>query len=223
MIRVYLHIFTIIIVAISSCSDSSDDIINPNIIKRSKLAIPTDNQIYHAAYPDFGGSEDIITTERISDFENLVGKKMTWAYFSNNWSAEKGGIKFPKKEVEIIHKQGTIPFIRMMPRSNFKEGGPDPMYTMDAFLSGKFDTDLTQWAIDAKNTNIPLLVEFGTEVNGKWFPWNANWNGVDSTSYGDPTLFDGMENIPAGVRPGTKKGDIKYEGGGPDWSWEWGW
>ena len=40
----------------------------------------------------------------------------------------------------------------------------------------------------------------------------------------DPNiLFDGMENIPAGVRPGTKKGDIKYEGGGPDWSWEWGW
>ena len=40
----------------------------------------------------------------------------------------------------------------------------------------------------------------------------------------DPNiLFDGMENIPAGVRPGTKIGDITYVGDGPGIDWEWGW
>jgi hypothetical protein len=64
--------------------------------------------------------------------------------------------------VETINKQGVVPFIRMMPRSNFEEGGPDPIYTMDAFLSGQFDADLEQWARDAKAFEKPLLVEFGT-------------------------------------------------------------
>ena len=195
MTHLYLYIFIFCITITTSCSESSDGSINSNSIKRSKLVIPTDNKIYHAAFPDFSGTEDIVTNKRISDFEVLTGKKITWAYFSNNWTAEKGGVKFPKKAIETISKQGSIPFIRMMPRSSFKEGGPDPTYTMDAFLSGKFDTEIKQWATDAKNTNIPLLVEFGTEVNGKWFPWNAKWNGMDSTSYGDPNLFDGMEKF----------------------------
>ena len=66
---------------------------------------------------------------------------------------------------------------------------------MDAFLSGQFDADLEQWARDAKAFEKPLLVEFGTEVNGEWFPWNAKWNGADSTDYGDPDLYDGMEKF----------------------------
>ena len=84
----------------------------------------------------------------------------------------------------------------MMPRTNFDEGGPDPNYTMQKIIDGDFDTELTQWAIDAKNTNTPLLVEFGTEVNGDWFPWNGKYNGADEKiSYGDPNLYDGAERF----------------------------
>ncbi len=195
MTKLYLPVFIFLIAITTGCSQSSDNTINPVVIKNSKLSIPTDNQIYHAAFPDFGGTEEVVTSNRISDFENLAGKKITWAYFSNNWIADKGGIQFPKNEVETINKHGEIPFIRMMPRSSFKQGVPDPIYTMDAFLSGEFDADIKQWATDAKNTNIPLLVEFGTEVNGEWFPWNAKWNGAESKDYGDPNLVDGMEKF----------------------------
>ena len=32
----------------------------------------------------------------------------------------------------------------------------------------------------------PMLVEFGTEMNGYWFPWNGKWNGAGATlGYGD--------------------------------------
>ncbi len=185
-------------VVCKGCSGSKqDDILKTeaDTSESIKLVVPADNKIYHAAFPDFGGTEDVVSQSKITDFETLIGKGTTWAYFSNNWTAEKGGVKFPKNEVEIIRKQDKVPFIRMMPRSNFDEGGPDPIYTMDAFLSGTFDADLKQWAIDAKNTNIPLLVEFGTEVNGKWFPWNAKWNQGESKNYGDPNLYDGMEKF----------------------------
>ncbi len=161
-------------------------------INNTKLVEPALG-IYHSAYPDFGGTEDIVTAERISSFETLVNKKIVWAYFSNNWY---DNIHFPTTEVNEIINTGKLPFIRMMPRTNFDGGGPDPNYTMQKIIDGDYDTELTQWAIDAKNTNIPLLVEFGTEVNGDWFPWNGKYNGAgEKTNYGDPVLYDGAERF----------------------------
>jgi hypothetical protein len=159
----------------------------------SNILIATTTGIYHSAYPDFGGTEDIVTAERINNFETFANKKLLWAYFSNNWY---DNIQFPTEAVNTINSVGKIPFIRMMPRSNFDEGGPDPIYTMQKIINGDFDADIMQWAIDAKNTNIPLLVEFGTEVNGNWFPWNGQYNGADETTgYGDANLFDGPERF----------------------------
>src|SRR5918992_877549 len=49
--------------------------------------------------------------------------------------------------------------------------GTDPVYEMQRFVDGDFDDDLKRWARAARDTDIPLMVEFGTEVNGNWFPW----------------------------------------------------
>ncbi len=173
-------------------SVSSSTFITTANISFNKLLEPGSG-IYHSAYPDFGGTEDVVTVERINSFENLVSKNIVWAYFSNNWYND---IQFPSAEVNAISSAGKIPFIRIMPRTNFDEGGPDPNYTMQKILAGDFDTKLEQWANAAKNTNIPLLAEFGTEVNGNWFPWNGQYNGAgEKSGYGDPNLYDGAERF----------------------------
>ena len=156
------------------------------------LEKPANNKTYHAAYPDFGGFEDQVFTSRITDFETLATKNIAWAYFSDNWF---DGIHFPSSEVSTINDLGKTPFIRIMPR-NMNEDTPDPIYFMQAFLDGNFDDEITQWAIEAKATNIPLLVEFGTEVNGNWFGWNGQYAGAGVTdNYGDPLLYDGAERF----------------------------
>lgn len=162
-------------------------------IIHKKLYPASDGSIYHAAFPDFGGTEDNVTSKRIRTFETLAQKKIVWAYFSNNWYDH---IKFPLSEVTTIHKDGKIPFIRLMPRSDFRQGGPDPLYTMQKIIDGKFDKVLSKWAMDAKKTGIPLLVEFGTEVNGDWFSWNGSYNGGATTElYGDKGKADGPERF----------------------------
>jgi len=163
----------------------------PNFLNQ-KLVAP-EEQIYHSAFPDFCGTEDIVTSKRIFDFENLVDKQIVWAYFSDNWYDK---IQFPSTEVKTIHEAGKVPFIRIMPRSNFDEGGPDPKYTMQKIIDGDFDAELTQWAIEASGLDYPLLAEFGTEVNGDWFPWNGSYNGGSETqNYGDPNVPDGPERF----------------------------
>ncbi len=161
-----------------------------------KLQVPIANKIYHSAYPDFDDTEDQVTADSITHFENLAEKPIVWVYFSNNWLPSQGGIHFPQQEVEIIRQAGKVPFIRMMARSQFQEGIADPVYTLDKFISGYYDEDIRNWARQAKATQIPLLAEFGTEMNGFWFPWNAQWNGADNLdTYGNPTEYDGAEKF----------------------------
>lgn len=170
---------------------AAPDFISTPLFSNKKL-VETPEKIYHAAFPDFGGTEDVVSNQSITDFETLTGKEITWAYFSNNWYE---ALEFPATAVNTIINTGKIPFIRMMPRSNFDEGSPDPTYSMQKIIDGTFDEKLRQWAIHAKSIGTPLLVEFGTEVNGNWFSWNGQFNGAGQTTYGDPMLADGPERF----------------------------
>ena len=181
--------------------------------ENDKLVAP-DRGIYHSAFPDFGGPEDIVTADRINEFIRLAGKDIVWAYFSNNWIK---GISFPTEAVNIISSTGKIPFIRLMPRTNFDEYTPDPVYSMQKIIDGVFDKELTQWAIDAANTDIPLLAEFGTEVNGSWFSWNGLYNGAGRTDgYGDDAIPDGPERFRDAYRHII---DICQENGATNITW----
>ena len=149
--------------------------------------------VYHSAFPDFGPEGDSGAAHRITDFEKLAQKRIVWAYFSNNWYER---IQFPETEVRIIHDLGVIPFIRMMPRSSLERFSRDPVYTMQRIIDGDFDQDLRGWAQGAKEFGEPLMVEFGTEVNGNWFPWSGIYDGGKETKdYGDPALADGPERF----------------------------
>jgi len=162
------------------------------VLSNNKLLAPT-NGMYHCAFPDFGGDEENITKEAIDEFREQAGKDIVWASFSDNWMND---IHFPIEEVNTIVGEGILPYIRMMPKTNFVENKVDPVYTLQKIINGDYDADLTQWFIEAKNTNTALLVEFGTEVNGSWFSWNGKYHGAgEMTGYGDPNKADGPERF----------------------------
>lgn len=160
-----------------------------------KLVAPPSGQFYHGAYPDFGATASDVSTAAIRRFQDLAQKRLAWAYFSNDWL--DGTIRFPRENAERCRAAGTTPFIRMMPWSRM-EGGqvPDPVFTHERFLRGEFDSSLREWMRDAREFASPLIVEFGPEVNGDWFPWNGRWNGGGkSDAYGDPNWPDGPERF----------------------------
>jgi hypothetical protein len=163
-----------------------------------KLAPPTDGRIYHAAYPDFRDTEDFVTVPRIRRFERLAGRGLAWTYFSNNWGRQ---IRFPATAVRRIHSTGSVPFVRLMARTGWRPDGPDPRYRLQRIIDGDFDRELIAWGRAAARWGRPMLVEFGTEANGSWFPWNGKWNGAGRTDgFGDPGLPDGPERFRAAYR-----------------------
>ncbi len=161
----------------------------PALLLALKL-LPPPFGAYHGAFPGFGGTEDVVSCNAIRSFEKLAGKRLAWAYFSNNWAE---GIKFPEKQIREIINCGSVPFVRLMPRSSF-EFGPERVYTLQAIIDGKFDSQLREWARRAKQLGFPLLVDFAVEMNGDWFGWSGVYNGGRRTDgYGDPSFPDGPE------------------------------
>ncbi len=179
-----LSVFSLMIAI--SCSGTSS-----TSQKRTTLLPPLGDKIYFGAFPDFGGSEDNVPTERIRFFENIVDKNITWACFSQNWF---NGITYPKQAVHTIHDAGIMPYVRLMPRTDEDQGHPEQTFTMQNIISGKFDKKLKNWAQDAKMDNIPILVDFAVEMNGDWFPWSDRFTGGSTKDkYGDKNYPGGPE------------------------------
>ncbi len=173
---------------LTSCSE---DITKSTTTQTQKLLAPSGTQIYFGAFADFGGSEDNVTAQKVKDFEILVGKKIAWAYFSDNWY---NGITYPKADIHAIHKSGSVPFVRLMPRSDEIQGRAETHFSLQHIIDGDFDSALRAWATAAMQDNIPLLVDFAVEPNGDWFQWSGLFNGGSQTDgYGDPDYPDGPE------------------------------
>jgi hypothetical protein len=172
--------------------------------ERTIVAAPADG-LYHAAMPSLLHDDALSTPRsaaRVRSFERLAGRKLAWVYFSDNWFQ---GITFPGDAVEAIRETGSVPFIRIMPRSGWEEGRADPKYGLAAIAQGRYDADLRRWARAARDTRLPMLVDFAPEMNGNWFPWSGLFNGGERSgpqTYRDAyrhlvTLFreEGADNV----------------------------
>jgi len=150
--------------------------------------------LFHGVYPGGQtGEEDDITPADLSSYEQTVGKTAAWVYFSNNWYRDRS---FPLTTATWIRNAGSIPYIRLMLRDSPEQDQANKVFTLKRILAGEFDQDLRRWARSARDFATPLIAEYGTEVNGEWFPWNGVWNGGGSTKgYGDPALPDGPERF----------------------------
>lgn len=158
------------------------------------ISLPTGHSIYHGVHPMPLSSRDAdLKPEDLASYEKAAGKTAAWVDISQHWGISR---KFPAATATWIHAAGSIPFIRLMLWSTKKENLQETVFTLDAILKGAFDDDFKAWGAAAREFGSPLIVEFGPEMNGRWYPWNAYWyGGEETTGYGDPALPDGPEKF----------------------------
>lgn len=158
---------------------------------------PPSGYYYHGVYPGWtlAGEwwEDTSLADLLS-YEEAVGKTVFYTYFSHAWYE---GRFFPFDTTDWINGVGSVPFVRLFMQSDsevlFRR---DPIYNLQNILEGRFDADLRAWCAALRSLNRPVIAEYGTEVNGEWFPWNGKWNGKGrKDGYGDPREPDGPERF----------------------------
>jgi hypothetical protein len=144
------------------------------------LPVPARGQYYHGVYPGGQtGEEDDITPRDVTSYETTVGHRVAWVFFSNNWYRDR---RFPLHKATWIRDRGSVPYIRLMLRASSNErrlsdARPDRTFSLRRIVNGRFDADLRRWGRAAHDFGTPVLAEYGVEMNGFWFGWNAVHNG----------------------------------------------
>ncbi|MEX5299168.1 glycosyl hydrolase [Kocuria sp. CPCC 205292] len=63
-------------------------------------------------------------------------------------------------------------------------GGTDqPAHSLDAIASGAHDAHITDWATRLADWGSPVMLRFGHEMNGNWYPWSEGVNGNGAGDY----------------------------------------
>jgi hypothetical protein len=158
------------------------------------VLLPPAGSIYHGVHPlPLSSRDEDLRPEDLTSYEEAAGKTAAWVDISQHWGISR---KFPDAVASWIRTAGSIPYIRLMLWSTKKEHRQEPVFSLDAILQGAFDDDFSNWGAAAAVFGSPLIVEFGPEMNGRWYPWNGCWNGGgDTKGYGDPALPDGPEKF----------------------------
>jgi hypothetical protein len=148
-------------------------------VRGGTVAPPPSGKLYQGLYfdeakPEHDPTEHDVSAADVSRFEESLGTKAVWVFFSNNWFESR---RFPGATCEWIRQLGKVPYVRLMLRSDAEQDRAEKTFTLANIVAGQFDDDLRAWAREAKQFGSPVLVEWGTEPNGKWFSWNGKWNG----------------------------------------------
>ena len=149
--------------------NNNKDLNNQLLIRTTLPSTNSNNGIIHAAMTDPFGRENG-NAALVNRFNNLAGKNIGVAFFSDNWF---NGIHFPIDKSISIRTTGAVPFIRIQNwvrvGDQLANAGP---YTHKNIAAGMFDDQLRAYAQAAKRFGTTLLIEYGVEVNGNWFPWS---------------------------------------------------
>src|SRR3982751_682049 len=94
---------------------------------------PPSGKLYHGFY--WGGvgtdthdpTEHDVTPEDVAHYEQAVGAKTTWVYFSDNWFESR---RFPAKMCHWIRDLGKIPYVRLMLRSDVDQKHAEKQFTL---------------------------------------------------------------------------------------------
>lgn len=180
------------LLAINACKEQhiSKNTNTSNSDIQQKLVIPS-SQAYNGAYIDFGAMEDNVTLEGIESFDQLVGRKQAIIGFSNYWGKES----FPSEQLKIISAYGAVPLIYWNPwEGPLEDKKAKDRVNLNDILAGKWDNYLAMWSMKAKEFKKPMLVSWGLEMNGNWFPWCSVFYGGGNVIEGsNPVLYEGPE------------------------------
>ena len=110
---------------------------------------------------------------RLNEITRDYGKQPGIVMWYQDWSMD-----FPAQTCERLYNQGIMPHI-VWEAWFF---GQDNIKHAD-ILSGKWDAYITKFAKAAAAYGNPVMLRWGHEMNGDWYPWSGAKNGNSAESY----------------------------------------
>src|ERR1700736_5959117 len=92
------------------------------------------------------------------------------------------------KLLNIVHTYNSVGVTGSIPLINWEPWGPHYSATvadfpLTAIAAGQFDAYIDSWATGLRAIPYPVLLNFGHEMNGNWYPWGNGVNGNTAAQY----------------------------------------
>jgi beta-mannanase len=185
-----------VLVVLSSCRkpELKNGRVDPNA--PVEVSLPAKGA-YTGAFMDFGDAEDEVTLDVIEEFENMVGKHQAVIASSSYWGEQS----FPTRNLNVIWRHGALPLVFWSPwdRPYTQNRGPDK-FSLNEIIAGKWDAYIDKWGDAAREFGKPMIVAFGLEMNGDWFPWSGWYYGADEWVGDNPDEWEGPEHFKKAYR-----------------------
>ena len=109
---------------------------------RNGFAPPPAGKLYQGLYFDEPAAgrdptEHDVTAANVARFEQTLGTKTAWVFFSNNWSESR---KFPVATCDWVRGLGKVPYIRLMLRSDLEQNHAEKTFSLANILAGNLMT-----------------------------------------------------------------------------------
>jgi mannan endo-1,4-beta-mannosidase len=124
------------------------------------------------------GHEGTITAADLDHYSAVAGKKPAFLLFYMAFSYSGKSYAFPKAFCNLARAHDAVPYVTWEPRDwNAADPRSKTRSLLGEILEGRWDTLLDSWIAAVREYGSPLLLRFGHEMNGDWYPWSGVYNG----------------------------------------------
>ena len=100
---------------------------------------------------------------------------------SGNFSANQPWMLNAVKGYASVGVSGATPLITWEPWSG--GGASNNQFPLPQIASGGFDSYVDSWAVGLRGYGSPVLLDWGHEMDGNWYPWGYGVNGNTAAQY----------------------------------------
>lgn len=123
--------------------------------------------------PSSGVFFGVFREAALSDVVNNASADLRRRPAAAMWFTRFGqAFPFPGQLVQYLAGQGMVAQITWEPW-----GAHDEPIALAAIVAGQWDSYIDSWGAAAAALDLPLMLRFGHEFNGNWYPWSLSANG----------------------------------------------
>ena len=116
----------------------------------------------------------------LGSFETLVGRPVDVANYYVDFTTPN----FDAAAATAMADHGATPMITWQPMNgNLANPVTQPGYQLADIIDGSWDSLLATWAKGIAAWGRPIMLRFGHEMNGNWYPWAEGVNGNTAGQY----------------------------------------
>lgn len=126
----------------------------------AKLGLHTQQQCtgsLAAVGPYAGVAPGMPWRQQLAAFDSGIGRSAGIVEYYEDF-----GEPFSISRASAVARLGALPLVQLNPRHT----------SLAAIVSGKYDTYLNAFAAAVGSCSFPVILSFGHEMNGPWFPWS---------------------------------------------------